>query len=872
MRRLYICGMVLLTLAGNVRATPASDQDFVPSVLQPWTGWVLKGFDYRHCPFMATSSTVQRGSYLCGWPGRLHIIAGKLGAGFSQHWQVDAPTWVPLPGESLYWPLDVRVNGMPAVVLRRDEVPSLWLEAGSYRIDGRIPWDHRPQDISVPQVDALIELSVDGRPIPDPEREQDRLTLGRSATAERESLDVRVYRKLSDGVPAILDTRIQLDVNGQAREQVFGPVLPKDFVALNVSGELMARLDDDGRLHVQLQPGSWWLDIRARDTLPLASLTQRAIPAPWPAQEVWSYQSAPRLRVTSVHGAMPIDPVQADVPQNWQQFPAFIMNHGTSLSVTETSRGLPSTDSNRLSLSRVARLDFDGGGFYYTDNITGSMQRGWRLQVPAPYVLENAYQDGRALLVTKGSDAGETGIEVRDPSVNIQAGLRLPHSSSRLPVAGWREPFESVTTNLHLPYGYLLLGAPGADQAAGSWISLWNILDIFIVAVLGVLAFRLFGKLGGAITVGYLILAYHEPGAPVWPLALIIVLELACKWLPAGRLVQWTGWLSRAVLVIVVLVSLPFLAGQIRDAFYPQLQPSYEWGTGYLQTGTLLRSSGAPAVMKDMAVARLEANAPESVAPQGLVTTSLSGKIEVTGTRITTGDLVERYAPNTVIQAGEGAPAWTLGSDYQLSWNGPVSVGQSSRLIIAPPWLTRSLRVLLTALLAALIVMLARRRFERIAKLQLPKFRGTAVVAVVCLFAAGAWLPRAAYAQQFPSHELLDQLRTRLTQAPECLPQCAGIPQAQVYASGDGISLRMTVAAAQVVAVPVPTPGKSLALTSASLDGKVQDAALSQDGHVWVDVPRGVHLIELRSATGSHRLQWQRLAGGRHQRASPAHR
>ena len=82
--------------------------------------------------------------------------------------------------------------------------------------------------------------------------------------------------------------------------------------------------------------------------------------------------------------------------------------------------------------------------------------------------------------------------------------------------------------------------------------------------------------------------------------------------------------------------------------------------------------------------------------------------IVVTGSRIERSDIIDHYSQNTVVQTGKGMPSWNLGSTAWLSWSGPVVATQSVRLLIAPPWLVRPLRLVLVALLAWLILQLVR--------------------------------------------------------------------------------------------------------------------------------------------------------------------
>ncbi len=150
------------------------------------------------------------------------------------------------------------MNGQRQAVLSHDGGPAMWLATGSYEIAGRIPWHDRPQSLHVPAAIGLVALSVDGKTVAPVQRDEDAVTLGRGAAAapEADSLDLRVFRLLVDGVPAELTTQIRLAVSGQAREEILGPVLPAGFAAIALEGEWPARLDNDGRLHVQVQPGS----------------------------------------------------------------------------------------------------------------------------------------------------------------------------------------------------------------------------------------------------------------------------------------------------------------------------------------------------------------------------------------------------------------------------------------------------------------------------------------------------------------------------------------------------------------------------------------------------------------------------------------
>src|SRR5512144_1455544 len=81
----------------------------VPSSLEPWRGWVLRGQEFRACPLIAGHRASAPSDFLCAWPGVLELGADDHGADVVQRWHLDAEAWIPLPGEAAYWPQQVSV-------------------------------------------------------------------------------------------------------------------------------------------------------------------------------------------------------------------------------------------------------------------------------------------------------------------------------------------------------------------------------------------------------------------------------------------------------------------------------------------------------------------------------------------------------------------------------------------------------------------------------------------------------------------------------------------------------------------------------------------------------------------------------------------
>ncbi|HSN51814.1 MAG TPA: hypothetical protein VLS87_04740, partial [Woeseiaceae bacterium] len=464
-----LSGLMLICLL--LPLTAQSADVHVPGELQGWEEWVLHEREYRDCPFYFNGGAAAQGDFVCAWPGLLDVAIGADGGRFSQQWSVYAQAvWLPLPGGSDHWPHEVTVNGDPAVVVERDGLPAVRVAPGRYRLAGSFAWDERPGVLPIPAQSGLVALSVDGKRVERPERSGPRgLFLGERApdTQARDSVAAEVYRLLADDVPVRMTTILRVDVAGGIREELFGPLLPEGFVPMRIDSALPARLEADGKLHVQVRPGRWQITLTARAPAAVNAITRPADGRNLPDTEIWSYQSNDRLRVTAIEGLPPVDPRQAQVPDPWLQLPAYRVAADATLTIVERSRGIVAHD-NELALNRVLWLDFDGGGFVARDQIGGTMRSDWRLDMAPPYALLSASEAGENLLVTEGDEPGETGIELRRTSVDL-TGLARSDSRAAMPVTGWDARFASVAALLHLPPGHKLLAAPGVDKAPASW-------------------------------------------------------------------------------------------------------------------------------------------------------------------------------------------------------------------------------------------------------------------------------------------------------------------------------------------------------------------------------------------------------------------
>jgi hypothetical protein len=630
-------------------------------------------------------------------------------------------------------------------------------------------------------------------------------------------------------------TRLYLEVAGSVREELIGPVLPEGFVPLAINSELPARLEPDGNLRLQVRPGSWEVSLLARGDGVLNSISLRSPLHNLPDSEIWSYRSNDQLRVTALEAQRPVDPTQVSVPGDWEELPAFRIEPGESLTIIERSRGKVAVD-NDLALNRQLWLDFNGDGFAFSDRVGGKMRSEWRLDMAAPYQLLSASEAGENVLVTVGDGEGLAGVELRQSDVDLDA-LGRSDTRGEMPVTGWRTHFNQVNTNLSLPPGHKLLAAVGADRSPGSWVDRWQLLDFFLVLIITIAAGRLFGRATGAGALLALTLSLHEVGAPEWTWLNMLAAVALVRVAPEGRLMR-TLKLYRAISLATLLVLLvPFAAGQLRIAIYPQLESQLAGRFDVFPAAkqAVMRQG---LVSADRPSARREVDALEAATLE---------EILVTGAKLGQSRTFARYAPNAIVQAGPGRPSWQW-NNYRLTWSGPVDPERTLRLVVMPRWLVTGLRfieVLLIGIFAAVFVL---EIFDRRWKWPGGIVKTPGAMAVFgCLLSIATMTASPTATADTPSPAILEELEKRLLEPPTCVPTCANIVDASVSVGAEVLTIDLEVHSLEEVAVPLPGSLQGWRPEQLLLD-RAAAAQVFRDRNdvLWLRVAEGRHRLTLR--------------------------
>ena len=828
-------------------------RDELPQDLKDWSGWVLYQQQEMTCPFLHS----QPDAHWCAWPTALELSLADTGGRFTQQWQVHVESWITLPGDARHWPQDVTVNDAPASVTGHDGRPAIRLGPGRQQVSGAFAWAKLPESLPIPRNTGIIQLDVAGKDVGIPDVDEagnlwlsQRRGAGVQPTEAGDRLKLQVFRRVVDEIPLQMVTRIDLEVSGTQREELLNGALADQFIPLRLDSHLPARLEPDGRLRVQVRPGRWTIEVGARFPGQTTSLVLKESPDPWPAEEVWVFDARNHLRLVEVEGPVAVDPRQTNLPQEWQNLPAYLMQPGSGMSFKVIRRGDPEPEPDNLSLRRKLWLDFEGGGYTLQDDISGTMTRGWRLEASPPMQLGRASLDGEPQFITMLAASGKQGVEVRRGQLQLSADSRYEQGISTIPAVGWDQDFQSVAATLHLPPGWDLISASGVDNVPDTWVKRWTLLDIFLVLIAALAVRGLWQWKFGLLALLTFVLIWHEPGAPriVWlhVLGAIALLRV----LPQGRFQMLAKAYRNLSLLALVVISVPFMVDQVRVGLYPQLErgfyPIYQADQS-TAVGMLAPAAVPPMAVTDMP-AEVEALAiMKDEAKQALASGARASKRALTRAmraEEAAGERrrqLEQVDPDANVQTGPGLPNWQW-KQISLNWTGPVQKDQQISLWLMSPGMNLFCNLLRVLLIAALALIMLSLRYTPGRGLH--RHAAASLAALVVL--AGLAVAPTDVRADIPDQKLLDELKTRLLAPPECLPECAQSPRLRLELTPYVLAVRMEVHALESIAVPLPARNGLWMPQQVSVDGApAQGLMRADDGTLWVSLAQGAHQVLL---------------------------
>lgn len=861
-----VCGFALSFGAAAAPLAPGE----VPDPLKSWVPWVLSDEAQHGCPHLFNSAETRH----CAWPAVLELKADARGASFAQQWRAYRETWAVLPGDERQWPQEVLVDGKPATVLSQDGLPAVRLEVGVHRISGRFFWSALPLSLALPAGAGLLQLDLNGKAVALPTRDEHNSLLLQRKTEDREKeqAQLRVYRKIIDGVPLMVETRLRLEVSGKNRELAIGRVLLPDLIPSELQSPLPAVLAEDGGLKLQARAGTWDVVLLARHPGLAAALTLPPASGLQAEEEVWVFQAAPLVRSATVEGPPAVDPQQTTLPEEWRSLPSYLMRPKASFGLKQVRRGDSDPAPDKLTLKRRLWLGFDGASMTARDSIAGDISRGTRLTLIGKGQLGRVDVAGQDQLITRGGDQ-MAGIEVKRGKLTMSADSLLPGAVRRFAAVGWKHDFDRLEMELALPAGWRLLHAGGADHQTGAWLSNWNLLDVFLVLLIALAAGRLWGRAWGVVALVFLILSYQEVNAPRFAWLLLLLATALWQALPDGRVKRWIERIKKLSWFLLLLIALEFAAFEVRSALYPVLERQTVDLLGFgprlfaridgfsAKDGQARRQAEANARVQELEQAVTERGALE-LAKRKAEETRAGDEVGAAGAEAPSAkprERLDRFAssvssvsdgsvlkyakdPNAKVQTGPGLPDWHWHA-ISLGWDGPVRQDQQLDLWLLSPVMNKFLAVLRLLLLGLLLARAGGRALGGLGGLGGGGGFGRQLLLVG--LALTALLHTASVWAQMPEPETLSELKSKLTRPAECLPECAEISRLSVQAAGGELRLGLEVDAAIDTALPLPGGARQWLPREALLDGKTAFVQRDARGGLWLLTPAGHHRLEL---------------------------
>ncbi|MDO7653779.1 MAG: hypothetical protein MUQ57_03665, partial [Porticoccus sp.] len=531
----------------------------------------------------------------------------------------------------------------------------------------------------------------------------------------------------------------------------------------------------------------------------------------------------------------------------------------TTLKIETQYRGDDSLSANQLKVQRNLWLDFDGSKVTGLENINGKMNRDWRLNAAKDTFIGRATVADQPVLITEHD--GQQGLEIRSANINLSA-VTLMNNPKEFSASGWNSIVDNFSATLHLPPGWRVLYADGVDRIHGTWISEWDLWDLFLILIITAVTRKLIGNKAALLALAALVIAYHEPGSPLIAIPPLLVL-LALLPVTGGRFKSFLRSCTVFFAAIFVIGLIGFAITSFRLAIYPSLEKSqvnhFNPSSRYNYSSM---SSPAPSDIYMEEAMELEQKLDDGLSREkqlrAAVTNVGAPKKERSMYQVTENDLV---------QTGPGLPTWEW-NRISFNANSPVDKSQVLSITYCPPFFTSLWRVLSVLFLAAygLLIIL---KVVPVLKSKnsgtdndagndtdtdadtgdkalpgstaLTSFLGAMLITGITLL-----MPvNNAMASDYPPEYLLKELETRLTKAPECLPNCISLNNGSLTIKGNVLELTFEAYAQADVMMALPQVGGNWQLSAISLDQKSQPTARRDQNKNSLLMTQGHHKVLL---------------------------
>lgn len=869
---------LLLVLCSTISAKA---ETYIPPQLSSWVGWVTNNKD----AFLCAQGT-------CEWPTALEITAGDTGASFTFFISVDKDTNVILPGSDETWPIEVKeVNGATSKdvsVIAQDGKPVTHLKRGRYQLTGKFSWSESPSLLTIPEAIALVSVTKNGKVLTDAlGNEPGTLVLDSEQDGDA-TLSIAVAHRMEDSVPFRITSWLSLKASGKPQTITLKDFFPKNATLLSIETTLGYQLKPTGELIVSIPPGEHEARINSiYATSPSESVLQAPSFDGWPAMQTVSWYPHPEIRSVDVLGASPVDQARVELPDEWKGGQLFSVASGSSLTFQENKGTASFSIPNNLTLSRRGWLTLDGTHIVSQDTVSGTMHEGWRLNATPTGSLEQVSVNGANQVITADPKTGEPGVEVRSPSVSINAQRIFDRGAAPIPAVGWNQSVSNASFALSLPPGWTLLHATGADDVQNSWVGSWTLYELFFTLLIAISAGKVFGRSWGILSFLCMALTHDTSLAPrfVWLHLLAVAAMLPS--LPNGNIRDFVRFHGKATLIYLGFFLFMYAICELMRGFFPSVSSSlyesftvslvhgiieesiYGWilmtfsvwlfllllkrkwsflkfvGLGVVLIGGFI----ALTVIQSISSSFFRSDSIEGFSPQSAsrYESALDGAADYLSMESEAGAPRAKSArkvlnqsadfnkpdPNAVVQTGRGLPSWKA-QTASLSWSGTIEQNHTFSLYLLSP----AMNLVMSLIKVALVLLLGKLFLQR-------GFATWWSAATVLLFLTFA---HRVSAEDFPPKEYLDELETRML-ADTCSENCSFINSMHITIRDRAVTLNIAASSSGESFISLPGPTDMLLPAKIEVDGQAgSPARKSEDNTILVRVSKGVHTITVQGA------------------------
>ncbi|MCH9741001.1 MAG: hypothetical protein K0U38_09215 [Epsilonproteobacteria bacterium] len=836
----------------------AITEDKIPPSLLEWKDWVLDEVKDKDCPI-----NYKRGKPQCSWFTKVDVALNDKQIDFSMHVTLYKDnTKVKLPYAHMSWAKDVLVNGKKAIVLGTNANSRVILGKGTHKISGSIPLKGDLKYIQLPKNIALVSFSKNNQPISNVKVDSDaRLWLDQeqSDAVEKGTLVVSLYRKLIDGHPMRMQTYLHFRVSGKMRSVVLDGVLVDGFLPTAIKSSLNSTITEDKKLEVEVKAGEWMALIDSYTPQNIQSLQKPKYDFNYANEEIWTLVSDANYRTIEIEGVNSIDPSQTTLPKGWKSLPAYLVTEGETLGIKELYKSAKQQQKNELKLKRNLWLDFDGQGYTVSDSIDAKISQLRRLEATNILDLASASINNQPTLITTLDKSEQKGIELREQDMTIKASSRYEGDIAMLPANGWDEKFNTVSTMLNLPPGWELFAAFGSDNKTTAWLDKWNLMDIFLVLLIGIAVYQLYGLTWSLLATLFVMLLWHEGNSPTVIWLFILALVAMLRVLDEGRVKKVVNILMAGAVAIAVLQVLNFSVYEIRTALYPQLEREhydtlayadyYDTKSDAIKAEQEFQQQEDKFVMEEALPVPMAPNIEPSYRGKNIATqNSYIPSVKKSKEKSYSQMMQNRIDPNAVVQTGIGKPKWQWHS-HRFSWQSGVGSSDRLELWLVSPMLNKFLKILNIIGMLFLLYMV----LHEFLKSSMSKIKENLLSANVAknsgkmlLFVSLLLVSPDTLQADMPSEKMLTELKKKLTVAPPCLPNCASMERLDVEINDDIMQITMNISAGSDIAVPLLGNRNIWLPTEVMVDGsEAVNLNLDSSGGLWIMLTKGTHTVGL---------------------------